>query len=59
MTYGLEVGAIVIAPDHPDWGRGQVQSIIGSRITVTFENRGKTVLIGEAVTLDILSTDES
>lgn len=57
MIYGLEVGAIVRMPAEPDWGLGQVQSIVGSRITVTFENRGKVVLQGDSVALDLVSPD--
>ncbi len=35
-------------PDRPDWGLGQVQSVVGQRVTVTFEHVGK-VLINAAV----------
>lgn len=35
----------------PDWGLGQVQSNIGGKITVNFENEGKVVLDGRVVTL--------
>jgi hypothetical protein len=51
MNDMLEVGAIVRHPDREDWGMGQVQSIIGSRITVNFENEGKVVLNGDLVAL--------
>lgn len=47
----LEPGGLVRHPDRPDWGLGQVQSRIGSRITVNFENVGKTVLDGRIITL--------
>ena len=57
MVYGLEVGAIVRAPDNPEWGDGQIQSIIGSRITVNFEHCGKMVLIGDRVALELISFD--
>ena len=40
----LEVGAIVRHPSAPEWGEGQVQSIIGDRVTVNFENAGKVVI---------------
>lgn len=56
-TYGLEVGAIVCAPDNPDWGEGQIQSMVGDRITVNFQNHGKTVLIGGTVTLELIEAD--
>lgn len=41
----VAVGDIVENPDAPDWGVGQVQSIIDGRITVNFENLGKVVLV--------------
>ena len=31
-------------PGQPDWGVGQVQSVVGDRVTVNFENRGKVLL---------------
>lgn len=37
----IEVGAIVRCPAQPDWGLGQVQSVIGPRVVVMFEERGK------------------
>lgn len=42
---------IVRHPDRPDWGLGQVQSNIGERITVNFENVGKVVIAGQHITL--------
>ena len=53
----LEVGAIVRHRDEPDWGLGQVQSIIGTRITVNFENQGKVVLQGDDIPLELVSPD--
>jgi hypothetical protein len=52
----LEVGALVRHRERPDWGLGQVQSIVGERITVTFENEGKVVLLGD-VPLDVIAPD--
>ena len=40
----LEPGAWVRLVDAPDWGVGQVQSVIGARVTVNFEHAGKVVL---------------
>jgi Protein of unknown function (DUF3553) len=40
----LTPGAFVVQPDRPDWGRGQVQSVIGTKVTVNFEHAGKVVL---------------
>lgn len=47
----LEPGLLVRHPQRPDWGLGQVQSRIGTRITVTFEHAGKVVLDGNHVAL--------
>ena len=44
-------GAIVRHPDRPDWGLGQVQSAIGPRVTVNFENAGKVLVNADAVQL--------
>ena len=49
----LVPGAIVTHPDKPEWGPGQVQSVIGDRITVNFENRGKVLINGNIVALKI------
>lgn len=50
----IEPGQWVRHPDHPDWGNGQVQSAIGARITVNFENQGKVLINAMLVNLDIL-----
>ena len=50
----LEPGMLVRHPQRPDWGMGQVQSNIGAKITVNFENEGKVVLDGRRVALDIV-----
>ena len=40
----LTPGVFVRNPDRPDWGRGQVQSSIGGKVTVNFEETGKVVI---------------
>jgi hypothetical protein len=52
MSAGLVPGTLVRHPDRPDWGLGQVQSAIGSRITVNFENAGKLMINAEVVSLE-------
>ena len=52
MSGGLVPGMRVRHPGEPDWGVGQIQSIIGSRITVNFENAGKLVIDGNVVELE-------
>ena len=49
-----EPGQFVRHPGRPDWGDGQVQSVIGQRVTVNFENAGKLLLNAAAVQLEIL-----
>jgi hypothetical protein len=44
MNSLLEPGMIVRRPDRPDWGLGQVQSNVGGKVTVNFENEGKLVI---------------
>ena len=50
----IEPGQFVRHPQQPDWGVGQVQSVIDGRITVNFEHAGKVLVNGHVVTLDIL-----
>ena len=54
MNEILEPGMIVRNPAAPEWGLGQVQSKIGSKITVNFEHMGKQVIDGDRVTLDLV-----
>ena len=48
----LSPGDFVRHPGRPDWGLGQVQSMIGHRITVNFENAGKLVIDGNVIELE-------
>jgi len=50
-------GMRVRHPDRPDWGLGQVQSVIGTRITVNFENAGKVLINADVVELEIVEAD--
>ncbi len=47
----LEPGMLVRHPRQPDWGVGQVQSNVGGKITVTFQEAGKVVIDGAWVEL--------
>ncbi len=49
----LEPGALVRLRSAPDWGVGQVQSVIGSKATVNFENAGKVVVDLDRAELEI------
>lgn len=56
MTQGLLPGDFVKHPDRPDWGLGQVQSMIGQRATVNFENAGKVTVNTAVVSLVLVET---
>ena len=57
MAQELEPGMLVRHPAQPDWGIGQVQSVVGHRITVNFEHAGKLLINGERVVLDKVDDD--
>ena len=52
MHIDYEPGDYVINPANKNWVIGQIQSIIGNKVTVNFENIGKQVLNIEVVTLE-------
>ena len=52
MLIDFEPGDYVINPSRKDWGIGQVQTIIGNKVTVNFENYGKRVINIENVILE-------
>ena len=52
MLIDFEPWDFVTNPAHKDWGIGQVQSIIGNKVTVNFENYGKKVINVENVILE-------
>jgi hypothetical protein len=57
MTEHLTPGQLVRNPDAPDWGLGQVQSVIGNRVTVNFENQGKQLVDVSQARLDVVAED--
>jgi hypothetical protein len=48
----FEPGAFVRHPKKPEWGLGQVQTALGPKVTVMFENAGKVVVDTDTVALD-------
>ena len=52
MLIDFEPGDYVKNPNNLDWGVGQIQSIIGNKVTVNFENFGKRVINIENLTLE-------
>jgi hypothetical protein len=53
----ISPGALVRHPTQDDWGVGQVQTVVGSRITVNFENAGKRVINADRVELVVIELD--
>lgn len=57
MNFELVPGAMVRHPDKPEWGLGQVQSAIGSRVTVNFEDAGKLLIDTSKVNLTVVDPE--
>ena len=55
MLIDFEPGDDVTNPTNKGWGIGQVQSIIGNKVTFNFEYFGKRVVNIENVTLEKLN----
>ena len=51
VVEGLAPGDWVRNPLAPEWGLGQVQSVIGDRVTANFENAGKRLINAAVVSL--------
>ena len=51
MILDFEPGDKVVNPMNKEWGIGQVQSIIGNKVTVNFENVGKKVINSSNIVL--------
>lgn len=58
MSDILAPGIFVRHPSQPDWGLGQVQSVVGQRVTVNFEHAGKLLINAATISLDIVDPDE-
>ena len=58
MSGSIEPGQRVVHPDRPDWGVGQVQSVVGDRVTVNFEHAGKVLVNTAVVALDVLDAQD-
>ena len=58
MEHAFVPGAFVVHPQRRDWGVGQVQSAIGTRVTVTFPEQGKTVIDVAAAPLILVAGDD-
>ena len=54
MSDALVPGTLVHHPNEPEWGIGQVQSVIGDRVTVNFQHRGKVLINSARVILIVV-----
>ena len=57
MHIDFEPGDYVKNPANKEWGIGQVQSIIGTKVTVNFENYGKRVINIENIRLEKIDNE--
>ena len=51
-------GMFVRHPTEHRLGLGRVQTVVGSKITVNFENAGKIIINGDVIELQIVSPNE-
>ena len=58
MFLDYEPGDYVINPKKTDWGIGQIQSIIKTKVTVNFENVVKKVINSKEVLLERINKIE-
>lgn len=57
MLY-FTLGDFVTHPGRPEWGTGQVQSIVGTNVTVNFPNAGKQMINCAIIELVKVDLDE-
>tara|TARA_B100000886_G_scaffold339478_1_gene305066 strand:- start:520 stop:693 length:174 start_codon:yes stop_codon:yes gene_type:complete len=57
MLIDFEPGDYVKNPSNLNWGVGQVQSVIGNKVTVNFQNYGKMVINIDNVTLEKIENE--
>ena len=58
MFLDYEPGDFVINPNNKNWGTGQIQSVIKSKVTVNFENVGKKVINSKEIILERINKIE-
>lgn len=57
MGSTLAPGDWVRLPSQPDWGTGQVQSVVGAKVTVNFKHAGKRVVRADVVALEQVESE--
>ena len=53
----IQPGSRVRHPKAPDLGLGRVQTVVGDKITVNFENAGKLIVDGAVIELSTVEPD--
>ena len=51
-------GMFVRHPTEPRLGLGRVQTVVGAKITVNFENAGKIIINGDVIELQVVSPND-
>lgn len=54
---GYVPGMLVRHPLQPDWGLGQIQTVVGERVTANFEHAGKRLINIAEVSLLVVESD--
>lgn len=57
MHEDFSPGMLVRNLDQPEWGLGQVQSAVGTKVTANFEHMGKLTLNVAVVRLVVVDDD--
>ena len=58
MNLDFTPGAVVRLRTKPDWGLGRVQSAIGPKVTVDFDEAGKVVIDLRHAVLELVTPAE-
>jgi len=54
----ISQGSFVRHPKAPELGLGRVQTVVGDKITVNFENAGKLIVDGAVIELAVVDPSE-
>ena len=58
MNAVLAPGQWVRLPSAPDWGIGQIQSVVGTRVTINFIHAGKRLVHTDRAALEPANPEE-
>lgn len=57
-TLFIVPGMFVRHPTEHRLGLGRVQTVVGAKITVNFENAGKIIINGDVIALEVVSPND-